>query len=368
MKKKIVTMLFTLGMIASFAACGSKTNVAEDESTQESVVSEGQEDAFPQVKRLISEDMALKDIPVEEYVNLCDYTNLNVQIVKATAEEIEASTTQLYLNMYPAEQGITDRVVEMGDTANIDFEGKKDGVAFQGGTAKGSNLTIGSGQFISGFEDGLVGVMPGETVDLNLTFPEGYGNADLAGQDVVFTVTVNYIIPAGIDDAIVAQMGLPDITTGDQMRDYVENYLASYYRSNAEADVVGAFMNACVFDTMPKVLVDKYANTLKSDMEAAAAESGMDVETYMSTYYGMDIETYASTYAERSLKLNMACQALANKEELNISDAQLDTMLADYASQSGATVEDFLAEASKEEYREYFMYEKVLAFLVDQIK
>ena len=101
-----------------------------------------------------------------------------------------------------AKSNVEKSVVESGDTVNIDFEGKKDGVAFDGGTSQGYNLTIGSGSFIDGFEDGLIGVNVGDTVDLNLTFPEGYQNADLAGQDVVFTVTVNFICASNSSEMV----------------------------------------------------------------------------------------------------------------------------------------------------------------------
>ena len=88
-----------------------------------------------------------------------------------------------------------DRAVETGDTVNIDYEGKKDDVAFDGGTAQGYDLTIGSGSFIAGFEDGLIGAAPGETRELALSFPEDYKvNPDLAGTDVVFTATVNSLL------------------------------------------------------------------------------------------------------------------------------------------------------------------------------
>ena len=90
-----------------------------------------------------------------------------------------------------------------------------DGKEFSGGSATDTDLLIGSGQFIAGFEDGLIGVMPGETVDLDLTFPENYGNADLAGQAVVFTVTVNYIQPAQdgeFSDEIISNFGIDGVT------------------------------------------------------------------------------------------------------------------------------------------------------------
>ena len=96
-------------------------------------------------------------------------------------------------NLHSAVKIEKNEKVKKGDTANIDYVGKKDGVAFDGGTAQGYQLEIGSGTFIDGFEDGLVGVMPGETVDLNLTFPKEYPSEELAGKKVVFKVKVNEI-------------------------------------------------------------------------------------------------------------------------------------------------------------------------------
>ncbi|MBQ5852300.1 MAG: FKBP-type peptidyl-prolyl cis-trans isomerase, partial [Lachnospiraceae bacterium] len=106
-----------------------------------------------------------------------------------TDERIESYINREMLAFYP----VTDRAVENGDAVLIDYVGKKDDVAFEGGTAEGYTLNIGTGTFIPGFEEGLIGVMPGETVDLDLTFPADYPSADLAGAEVVFTVTVREI-------------------------------------------------------------------------------------------------------------------------------------------------------------------------------
>ena len=183
MKKKTLGLLAAILSVCMLAGCGAKdtgdgTGAATDAGT---------------------ESTALKDMDVDKYVTLGEYKGLAVSVdtVEVDEDEWDTLVNNVYYGNITAENGgIMDRAVETGDTVNIDYEGKKDDVAFDGGTAQGYDLTIGSGSFIAGFEDGLIGVMPGETVDLDLTFPENYGNSDLAGQAVVFTVTVNYIQPA----------------------------------------------------------------------------------------------------------------------------------------------------------------------------
>ena len=113
---------------------------------------------------------------VEKYVTLGEYTGLPAQLPSADVDEaqIEELFKALYLDSVTPDMGITDRQVVAGDIVNIDYEGKKDGVAFAGGTDSGAQLEIGSGHFIPGFEDGLIGAAPGETRDLELLFPENY--------------------------------------------------------------------------------------------------------------------------------------------------------------------------------------------------
>ena len=159
----------------------------------------------------------LNETDVEKYVALGDYKNIAASVAEDYLNELLLNTYNAFVTV---ETGITDRAVEIGDTVDIDYEGKKDGVAFEGGTAAGASLGIGSGQFIAGFEDGLIGVMPGETVDLDLTFPEGYGNEELAGRAVVFTVTVNYIKPGldDMEDSVVANIGMEGVSTVEELR------------------------------------------------------------------------------------------------------------------------------------------------------
>ncbi len=135
----------------------------------------------------------LYNIKLSKYVELGKYEGIDVDTSSDRFKEYydaqissDVENNDLYVQK-------TEGKVEDGDIANIDYEGKKDGVAFEGGTSKGYDLEIGSGSFIDGFEDGLIGVNIGDTVDLNLTFPENYGNEELNGAAVVFTVKVNYV-------------------------------------------------------------------------------------------------------------------------------------------------------------------------------
>ena len=146
-----------------------------------------------------------------EFVSISQYKGVEIekQEVKEITDEAVDEEINRRLEAKATSVDVTDRAVEKGDTANINYVGKKDGVAFDGGSADNHPLEIGSGAFIPGFEDGIIGHKIGETFDLPLKFPEGYKNADLAGKDVIFTVTINSIqaksIPA-LDDAFVASV------------------------------------------------------------------------------------------------------------------------------------------------------------------
>ena len=130
-----------------------------------------------------------------DYVTITKYKGVEIDKVDADAVSDNDVETQInsVLQSKSTTTEVTDRAAQTGDTVTIDYEGKKDGEAFKGGTATDAQLTLGSGQFIDGFEDGVVGHNIGDTFDLDLTFPENYGNEDLAGQAVVFTVTLKGI-------------------------------------------------------------------------------------------------------------------------------------------------------------------------------
>lgn len=339
MKKKMTILLTALLSVAMLGGCGKESG-------------------------------ALRDMKVEKYVTLGEYMGIPAQLPSAAVDEAQTEELfkALYLDSVTPEMGITDREVALGDTVNIDYEGKKDGVAFDRGTDSGAQLEIGSDKFIDGFEDGLIGAMPGETRDLELRFPDGYGNAELAGQEVVFTVTVNYIYPTDYNDEVVAALGIPDITTVEGLRQFVRDYLETNaqnaYRMKLENTVVDNLIAGCVFQEIPEAVVQRYRDNIQEGLEADCAAQGVDINTYCMYSYGMDAETFMDQYAQEAAKQSLAFQAVANAEDLNVTDEQLQENLEQYAAQGGyATVEEFLGDMDREEYREYFMFENVLDFL-----
>ncbi len=341
MKKRIISIMTFLAVVGVLAGCGK----AEE---------------------------SLQDMKVEKYVTLGEYKGIEVTVdpIAVSDAEVEELVVAAYSSSVTVENGgITDRAVAVGDTANIDYEGKKDDVAFEGGTAAGQNLTIGSGQFIPGFEDGLVGVMPGETVDLNLTFPENYGN-ELAGADVVFTVTVNFIVPTEMKDEVVASMGIEGVTTVEGLRQYAYDYLYAQeeynYSASVENAVFNAFMNSCVFEELPESFVNGYREVANESINLQAQSYGMDAESFVSAAYQMTLEQFLSEYSIEGAKQDIALQAVANMEGLNMTDEEAETAMQEAATAAGYTsVEEFLGDTSKETYRDYLVCQRAYEFIVD---
>ncbi len=364
----LATALLVMGMMTG---CGTEENNTTTENTTEA------NDAGA----AIAEGTLLKDMDVDAYVTLGEYKGLAVEIAGITvdAEEANALANQAYLTAVTAENGgVKDRAVIEGDTVVMDYVGKRDGVAFDGGTAQNAELTIGSDSYIDGFEDGLIGVMPGETVDLNLTFPENYGNADLAGADVVFTVTLHYIKPAEMtEDSVAAALGIEGVETVDGLIAYANDYLysqaESQYNSNVQYAVLDVFMNNCTFAELPQAMVEEYRALIADNVTAEALSYSnyvgvsIDAETYVQQAYGYEsLEQFAEEYSVETVKQSLAMQALANRENLNLDDATLESRLLEYAQQSGyETIEEFIGDTPKEDFREYFMNQDVMAFLVE---
>lgn len=341
MKKKITGILIALLAVGLFAGCGQGR-----------------------------EENALRDLKTDSYVTLCDYENLsiNVEPLEVTDPERDLYVMEAYSRFATLENsGITDRAAADGDTVNIDYVGKRDGEAFDGGTASGAFLVLGSDSYIDGFEDGLIGVRPGETVDLDLSFPENYDNRDLAGQAVVFTVTVNYIVE--LRDAVAASMGLENVSTVAELQQYVYDRVYASKEPDYDSSVKNAIMTElfaqCTYGELPEVILENNKAYVRGIVNSAAAY-GLDAETYTNTFFGMDSETYINNYATELTKQDITLQAIANQEDLNVSDKELKSTLEQYAKETGAdSVEAYLGDNSAEEYRNAIMMEKVMNYLME---
>ena len=251
MKRKLALGLVMLLIGLQLIGCSNETKENTNEETTSATES--------------YEAIYFKDIEIGEKVVLGDYKNLEVvSNVSAITDEDVDNYIDYMLSMSPELVEVTDRdVVEIGDVANIDYEGKKDGVAFDGGTAQGYDLGIGSGSFIEGFEEGLVGVKKGETVDLNLTFPENYHSADLAGAEVVFTVTVNAIYEEAtpeFTDEYVAGLGIENVATVAEYREYLRTMMVEaeeeYALQDVQTQVISMVTENATVTEVPQELID----------------------------------------------------------------------------------------------------------------
>lgn len=311
-----------------------------------------------------------KDMDLEKYVTLKDYQNFRVEreAVEIDEEEVELILKDAYYNYFPADQGIKDRAVENGDTVNIDYVGKKDGVAFDGGTAQGTPLTIGSNSYIDGFESGLIGVMPGETVDLNLTFPEDYHSEELAGQAVVFTVTVNCIIPEEMKDEHVAGI-VPDVDTVEGLRQYIRDYLTEAYQSEGDdayqEKILETFLEEmCEVKEVPQEWIDYYRDQINNYFVTMAFQMATDPDTLVQTYFGQDLESFLNEHSVIAAREDLVMQALAKKQGLCIDDEELNRVLQEQTTNAGlSSIADYLGESSMEDFRQTYHYQLAFEYL-----
>lgn len=375
MKKKFAVRLVlacaTVLLCGTLAGCsgnsGKEGSGAGTEGTQTSQENPG--------SQVVLTKILAKDMDLDKYLVVKDYTNFRKEREEIIVDEAELQELMdtVYVNSFPAELGVKDRPVETGDTANIDYVGKKDGVAFDGGTAQDVRLTIGSGTYIPGFEEGLVGVMPGETVNLNLTFPAEYHNADLAGQAVVFTVTVNYIIPKEKMDEAVKGI-VEEVNSVEELHQYVYDYLYSVAELQGEEDyeelILDAFLEEmCEFKELPQEWVDYYRSLINNNITSYALQNGVDPESLIQMQYGVSLDQFLTENSEIATRRELAMQIVARKEGYLINDdAELDKILLDIATQYGSdSVDAFLASnnLSRDQFREDYAYEMAVQHVIE---
>ena len=326
-----------------------------------------------------ADEKNLSGIELEKYVtNVGEYKGLELTGTKTeiTDEYLESYIDYMLENSKePVE--VSGRAVQTGDVVNIDYEGKKDGVAFEGGTAQGYDLEIGSGSFIDGFEDGLIGYNVGDTVDLNLTFPDQYHSEELAGQAVVFTVTINSIselVRPELTDEYVKSLGVEDYQTVEQFYEAVrmslEDSATATYENELQTQITEKLMEICEFsDEVPEGLFNYYRDQIYANFENSAAAIGMELTDFVTQYYGMtqeQFETEVDAGAANSARQAMACALIAKQEGIEVTDEELNTKVEEnYANFGFESVEAYMTEGNPEDYRDYLLTSKVLDFLME---
>ena len=319
----------------------------------------------------------LKDIKAEKYVTLGTYTGIEVEEKEpAVADGVVDSYINYILAQKATTKEVTGRAVQEGDVVSIDYAGYQDGVAFDGGTGS-YDLTIGSGSFIDGFEDGLIGHEVGEKISLDLTFPDPYqNNPDLAGKPVVFEVTINAISESEtpeLNDEFVAGLAIENVSTVDEFRDYVYNIFyqdaQSTYDNTVKADITDKIMAGCTFEKLPDEMIDRYYNGLVDEMTALAKNQNMTLVDYLHRYYGLDASTYEDKLKEIALTRGqqyVMMQAIADKEGIQITDEDVDQEIQRRVEAYGyASTDEYKKSTDVEALKEYLLANKVMDFLIE---
>lgn len=323
----------------------------------------------------------LKDFSASDYVTVGDYENLEVHVEDpvVTEEDVQQSVDYI-LSTRPVKTPVTGRPAMLGDVANIDYEGKLDGVAFEGGTAAGYDLELGSGSFIAGFEDGVVGMEIGETKDLNLNFPDPYKrNPDLSGAAVVFTVTLNSLStqePAELTDEFVKELMIEGCSDVEGFRDYIRESLMEnqkqQYQQKKEEVILAELEKITTYKDVPEGMAERMKNTLLANITSYAQMYGADVGEYVAGVYGGTAENYEDTLKEQAdmmAQRYIMLASIADQQKIAISDEELEERIAGEAKDYGyESVEEYTENMDKEAYREYLLMNEVLEFLGETVK
>jgi len=298
-------------------------------------------------------------------VVLGQYKGLEVTkpAVVVSEEEVDRSLESMR-NRQAKMVVVEDAELSNGDFAIIDFVGYVDGVPFDGGEGKGHPLEIGSGSFIPGFEEQLIGAKSGDERDVNVTFPTEYHAADLAGKEAVFKVKVNDVkrkeLPV-LDDEFVKDVS--DFTTVDELKADIRANLEKAAEQKAEREYYNSVLQTAL-DNMtvdiPAVMVEERVNHMIEDLDANLQSRGMKLDKYME-YAKMDIATLRSSYREAALnnvKTDMLLEAIAKEEDIQVKPEDIETELAAMAQSY---------QTPLEEIRKVMMQSSRIATLVNSI-
>ena len=375
MKKKICLACVAGLMVLSLAACGEKKGNGFAEATP----TPGTSSSVKSGKDLYH--VCGGEVILASYDQLTTVGDGPSGITDEELEEEFQSQIASALADYPnyiRDESRDGTVIAEGDTVNIDYVGRLDGVAFDGGSDTEFDLTIGSKTFIEDFENGLIGKTVGTTVDVDTKFPDDYQNADLAGKTTTFTITINYVGQKKdeADDDYIRRLSKGTYESMDAYRTALKEMMEGEQKSNYENDVYDTVIGEMVkLSEFPKVLdedVAFYEEDMIGYYSTYASYYGMSVEEFVTA---VGYETYDAFLSEchdnavEYVKEYMVLQEVANKENITVSEEKFDELLAGYMESAQQTDKDAFIEEYSREYLEYCMKNDLaLEFLVEKAK
>ncbi len=359
--KRFLALGMALSLALALAACSSDSSTASseetltDDATSESTASS--EDTLTVVESVFGPsenfdyqnfvlDKGLSDTGMWDGVTATDYVTLPEDFatitvptadITPTVEEIDAEIDNI-LSAYITVNQVTDRAAVDGDTVIIDYVGSVDGVEFTGGAATDATLVLGSGQFIPGFEEQIIGKTPGETFDITVTFPEGYNDSSdadgnvipLSGVEAVFNITFKHInedVLPELTDAWVAETfgDELEITTVDALR---EDITATFFEQNKDYFIMNYLFENSTFGELPESMIDYQVNQLLSYYSSQAAMYGLDLETFLTSVVQISGLDELINVQEEAVKYyiqqDLLVQAIAETLEITVTDEKLE--------------------------------------------
>lgn len=354
MKKNVVIWMLAAMLAMTAAGCGDDGKPEPDGAagTEAAGGTEAAEEpGGAAAAEPVKSESAAFDLKGADYVTLCDYSAIEVTIEGRYGVEdadVTAYLAQLLSDYGPFYTDDPDKTtIEEGDIVDVDYVGKKDGVAFDRGSAEhqlldvSNNSSVDGSRFIDGFTDGLLGASVGDTVDCDVTFPDNYGNEELAGQPVVFTFTVNAIqkemTVEDVDDAFAKEQF--QVETAEEMRAQLREYLESVAVYNRERDAYQAvqdyLLENCTVEVPEDYLAARLSDYRRNFIATNCGGDESQLESFLDVYYGKSVEEmeeYWREMTERSIRLELIMDLIAEELAVEVDEEAL----ADYASQMAA--------------------------------
>lgn len=317
-------------------------------------------------------------------VNVCvkpeatvkDYKGIEVKKVstRVTKKDVEAELEKIR-EKNARIVTVEDRELKNGDISIIDFEGFTDGKAFEGGKAENFELTIGSGQFIPGFEDQMIGMKVDEQREINVKFPEEYHAKDLAGKDATFKVKLHEIkekVLPEIDDEFAK-----DVSEFDNLEDYKKDLnkkikadKENHAKMDMEQEAIDKFIEK-VEVNIPEEMIDSEVDKMVEEMNANLSYQGLNIDQYLQ-YMGTTLDEYKKQMrdqAQRRIKLDLGLEYVAKEEKVEVEDKDIDKKIRELAAQYGNKDDDSLLknENARNYMKQQLVYEKTMKVITDNI-
>lgn len=316
------------------------------------------------------------EVEVLPPVMLGDYKKLGIKAEKVAVSEAEVSDTIERMRQGFAEKKEVERAAKNGDETVIDFVGKKDDVPFDGGTGTDYTLKLGSGQFIPGFEEGIVGHTVGETFDLSLTFPKDYHAKELAGEKVVFTTTLKKVVELELpklDDAFAKKAG--PYKTVEELKADIEHQIYSQKENEAnnklKDDLIDTLIEKSTIPA-PEVLVSDQMRSIEQDFAQNLMYRGLDLHTYLEANKFKDEEDWrekeVKPTATKRVQAGLALAEITKLENIDATDAEIDEHVEVHKQQyanNPEVLKQFETPEVRRDIANHFITEKTISRLVE---